>query len=64
MIPDDIPASLEKLAADIREGTIDTKAVVVVVGLTDRPVVHAFGHGMGAVKAAGLLELGQQTLLK
>lgn len=63
MTPDDIPASLEKLAADIRSGAIETKAVVVVVGGEDRPSVRAYGHNMGAVKAAGLLTLGAQALL-
>lgn len=62
-IPDDIPASLEALAADIRAGRIETKAVVVVVALEDRPSVRAYGNNVGAVKAAGLLSLGAQTLL-
>jgi len=60
--PDDIPGELERIARRIRSGEIATKAVVVVVGLRDRPEVFALGHGNGAVKAAGLLSLGTEVL--
>lgn len=61
--PDDIPGSLEKLAADIRSGAVKTKAVVVVVRLRTKPEVFGLGNNMGAVKAAGLLELATQELM-